>query len=337
MTTTKADAALARIVDLVRGSRRFVVSSHARPDGDAIGSELAMAYALRALGKDVRVVNSDPPPSVVRSFPGVDAIELADRVAGDFDVAIVMECGELSRTGVAGLDRGLVVNIDHHPGNSGYGAIAWFDPTAAACAELVFELVEALGVPLSTEIATHLYVAILTDTGGFHFSGISPRTFAICRRLLEAGVDPVGVARAVFDSNSLSKLRLLGRVLNEMELHGDGRIAVLRLDNAVLEATGATLDDADGLINQPLTVKTIDASVFLKHVSGDEYRVSLRSKGPVNVAEVARAFGGGGHVNAAGCTLHGTLDSVRSAIVGRVEDAIERSAARRQADRADLA
>jgi phosphoesterase RecJ-like protein len=326
-TTTTADAARAAVVDALRAHQRFVVASHARPDGDAIGSSLAMAYALRALGKDVRVLSRDPAPPALAGFPGVDAIEITAEAGGGFDAAVIMECGELARTGIAGLDRGLVINIDHHPGNSGYGAVNWFDASAAACAELVFDLVEALGVPLSREIATHVYVAILTDTGGFHYSGISPRTFTICRKALEAGVEPIAVARAVFDNNSLARLRLLGSVLHAMTLAGGGRIAVLRVDAGILAACGATLEDADGIINMPLTVGTIVASVFLKHVAGDEYRVSLRSKGRVDVAAIARAHGGGGHTNAAGCTIHGAEGDVTADLVARVEDAIERAAA----------
>jgi phosphoesterase RecJ-like protein len=332
-----SDAPLARIVDTIRAKERFVVASHARPDGDAIGSSLAMAYALKALGKCVRVVGKDLAPPALSDFPGVADIEITPAVEGAFDVAIVLECGDLSRTGVTGLDRGLVINIDHHPGNLGYGAVSWFDPTAAACAELVFDVVKALGVPLSPEIAVHIYVAILTDTGGFHYSGITPRTFDICRQTLEAGVDPVAVARAVFDSSSISRLRLLGSIVSAMELAGNDRIAVMRLNEAVLAAAGATLEDADGLINIPLTVKTIDASVLFKQVGTDEYRVSLRSKGAVDVGGVSRHFGGGGHTNAAGCTLRGSQDAVVAAVVTQVENAIERSAAHRQTDRPDVA
>ncbi len=201
-----------RIAEAIRSRQRFVLSSHARPDGDAIGSQMAMAYALRALGKDVTVVNADPAPPPLMVFPGVSGIRIASAAEGDFDAAIVMECGDLTRTGVTGLDRFFVINIDHHQGNTAYGALNWFDPGAAACAELVFDLVRALGVPLSVEIATHVYLAILTDTGSFHFSSISPRTFDICRQILEAGVDPVLVARQVFDSNTMGRLRLFAAV-----------------------------------------------------------------------------------------------------------------------------
>src|SRR3954469_22881115 len=163
-TVTTPAPEIERIVEAIRVRRTFVLSSHARPDGDAIGSQLAMAYALRPLGKHVRVVNRDPAPPALMEFPGGPESEIAPEAAGVFGAAIIMECGDLARTGVAGLDRGFVINIDHHPGNTGFGHINWFDPAAAACGEMVFDLVVGLGVPLTAEIATHVYVAILTDT-----------------------------------------------------------------------------------------------------------------------------------------------------------------------------
>ena len=295
-----------------------MLSSHARPDGDAIGSQLAMAYALRALGKDVRLVNSDPAPPPLMAFPGVSEIAIAPDAGGDFDAAIIMECGDLARTGVTGLDRGFVINIDHHPGNTSYGQINWFDPTAAACGEMVFDLVRALGVPLTADIATHVYLAILTDTGSFHFSSISPRTFEICRQALEAGVDPVWVSRTVFDSGTMAGLKLHAAVLNAMEIDATGRIAVLYLDQEMTRAAGGSYDDTDGLINEPLTVKEIQAVIFFKHVEGDEYRVSMRSKGAVDIGAVAKTFGGGGHKNAAGCTAAGSIDALKKLFVEKV-------------------
>jgi bifunctional oligoribonuclease and PAP phosphatase NrnA len=314
MTTTE----IPRIADAIRARQKFVLSSHARPDGDAIGSQLAMAHALRALGKDVRVVNRDAAPPQFMVFAGVPDIEIAQKVDGDFDAAIIMECGDLGRTGVEGLDRGFIINIDHHPGNTGYGHINWFEPSAAACGEMVFDLVVGLGVPLTPEIATHVYVAILTDTGSFHFSSISPRTFDICRALVEAGVDPVAVARSVFDSGTLARLKLSGALLSGMQIDPTGRIAVLYLDREMAQAAGGTYDDTDGLINEPLTVKEIQAVVFFKRVQGDEYRVSLRSKGAIDVNAVAKAFEGGGHKNAAGCTAVGRIDALRQLFVEKV-------------------
>src|SRR5262245_48732765 len=277
--TTDNQHPLRQITEAIRARRRFVIASHARPDGDSIGSQLAMAAALRALGKDVTVVNSDPAPGPLMGFPSVPDIVIAPEVAGDFDAAIIMECGDLARTGVRGLDRFFVINIDHHPGNTGFGQVTWFDSTAAACGEMVYAIVRALEVPLSVEIATHIYLAILTDTGSFHYSSISPRTFDICREAIEAGVDPVLVARNVYDSNSMGRLKLFGAVLSAMQIDATGRIAIVYLDHEMAREAGGTYDDTEGLINLPLTVKEIQAVVFFKQVEADEYRVSMRSKG----------------------------------------------------------
>lgn len=323
-TADRADA-LARIRTTILGGRRFLISSHARPDGDSIGSQLAMAYALKSLGKSVRIVNRDPAPPPIQPFPGVGSIEIAEAVEGDFDAAIVMECGHPSRTGVSGLERYPIINIDHHPGNTMFGAINWFDETAAACGEMVFDVIEALGVPLTPEIATHIYVAILTDTGGFHYSHISPRTFDICRRATEAGANPQEVARLVYDSSTLGRLRLMGAILSRLELEAEGRLALVQISQQMLRDTGGSLEDSEGLINLALTVKEIEAVAFFKQAEADVYRVSMRSKGDVDVGGVAKHFGGGGHKNAAGCTMQGRYDDIRMLVLERMRLALEQN------------
>jgi phosphoesterase RecJ-like protein len=325
MITMKSSAPeLKAIIDAIGSRQRFVISSHSRPDGDSIGSQLAAAYALRHLGKSVVIVNADPAPAPLMQFPGVSDIKIADRVEGEFDAAIIMECGDLARTGVAGLERSFVINIDHHPGNTAYGQINWFDSAAAACGEMVFDLVRALGVPLTAEIATHVYVAILTDTGSFHYSNISPRTFDICRETMEAGVDPVSVARNVYDSNNMGRLKLFGAVLSAMQIDPVGHIAIVYLDHDMARAAGGTYEDTEGLINLPLTVKEIQAVVFFKQIEGDEYRVSMRSKGEIDIGAIAKEFGGGGHKNAAGCTVRGGIDALQKLFLEKIGDAIHR-------------
>jgi phosphoesterase RecJ-like protein len=314
---------LSRIVDAIATRRRFVISSHARPDGDSIGSQLAMAYALEALGKEVTLINADLAPAPLLAFPGVPGIRIAPEAVGDFDAAIVMECGDLARTGVKGLDRFFIINIDHHPGNARYGRINWFDQSAAACGEMVYELVRALAVPFTVEIATHIYLAILTDTGSFHYSNISPRTFEISKQCLEAGVDPVLVARNVYDSNNMGRLKLFGAVLSAMQIDQTGRIAIVYLDHEMARAAGGTYEDTEGLINLPLTVKEIQAVVFFKQAEQDDYRVSMRSKGDIDIAAVAKEFGGGGHKNAAGCTVSGAIDALQKTFVEKILRAID--------------
>jgi len=321
MTTSSPE--LARIVEAVRARQRFVLSSHSRPDGDSIGSQLAMLYALQQMGKEAIAVNADPASPPLMAFPGVRDIRIAPSVEGNFEAAIIMECGDLKRTGVSGLERYFVINIDHHPGNTGYGQINWFDASAAACAEMVYDVVRALGVPLTREIATHVYLAILTDTGSFHYSGISPRTFEICRECLEAGVDPVMVARNVYDSNNMGRLKLFGAVLGAMQIDQSGRIAIVYVDHEMARAAGGTYEDTEGLVNLPLTVKEIEAVVFFKQDKADQYRVSLRSKGEVDINAIAKEYGGGGHKNASGCTITGPIEELQKTIVEKIENAID--------------
>jgi phosphoesterase RecJ-like protein len=319
-----AERVLEQIRHEILARKRFLLTSHSRPDGDSIGSQLALAFALERLGKHVRIINSDAAPEHYFDFPGVDRIEIATEVPAGVaaDAVIVLECGDLGRTGVRGFEGRFIINIDHHGGNKMYGAVNWFDESAAACAEMVFDVIRALDVPLTEEIATHIYLGILTDTGSFHHSNITPRTFDICRQTVEAGVNPATMARRIFDSNSFGKLKLIGALLDRMELLDNGRLAVLYMDDAMLEACGCTHNDTEGVINLPLTAREIQAVVFFKAADGRMVRVSMRSKYDVDVRLVAQAYGGGGHKNAAGFTVDGSLDEVRGDILQRVVRAI---------------
>jgi len=317
-----SDDPVGQIRDAILQRQTFLLTSHARPDGDAVGCQLAMAYALKALGKSVRCVDKDPAPPPLMAFPGVESIHVADAADDPADAVIVMECSDLTRTGVAGFEKYFIINIDHHPGNSLYGAINWFDGSACACGEMVFDVIDALKVPLTPEIATHIYVAIATDTGGFHFGNITARTFEICRRCADAGASPAAIARILYDSNTLGRLRLTGGVLHNLELEAGGRLALANMSLQLLKDTGSTHEDSDGLINLALTVKQIEAVAFFKEIEPGVYRISMRSKGDVDVNRVARTFGGGGHKNAAGCSMAGAYADVRARLVAELKGAL---------------
>ncbi len=302
----------------------FVLSSHARPDGDSVGSQLALTHALRALGKTVRIVNHDPPPMYLHTLPGVTDIEVADTVDDRFDAAVVLECGTLDRAEVSGLDRQAVINIDHHAGNAMYGALNWFDPSAAACAEMVHDLIAALGVPLTPAMGAALYAGILTDTGSFRHANITARTFEVCRNAAACGVEAAELAAAIYQSSSLGKLRLIGRLLHEMRLEAGGRIALLHVDEALLGDTGCPPDDMEGVINLPLAARDVEAVILIKTLDGVT-RASLRSKGLVDVRAVAATFGGGGHRNASGCTLQSLTPDIEQLLLSRTAKAIERA------------
>lgn len=327
-------AAFDQICQELRQGSRFLLTSHERPDGDSVGSELALAFALEALGKQVQLVNADPAPVPFKGFPGIDRVRVAREAQGDFDAVIVLECGDLARTGVGGLDRYRIINIDHHIGNTEYGAVNWFDPGAAACAEMVVSIIDALGVPFTREIATHVYLGILTDTGAFHHSHISARTFDICRRAVLAGVSPAAMAHDVYDTANIGRLKLLGSLLDHMRLEADGQLAVLYFDDAMLTELNATHDDTEGLINVPLTASTISTVALLKGQNGaSQLRVSLRSKGNIDVRSVALQFGGGGHFNAAGCSVPGPRAHAEAAIVAALLPALGEAERQAQAPR----
>jgi phosphoesterase RecJ-like protein len=306
---------LDRIVAHIHSGRRFLVSSHQRPDGDAIGSAVGCALALRELGKQADVVMDGVPPHFLQPFPAVDQIRVLTHVDEVTDGAIIMECSSLDRTGVRGLDRSPVLNIDHHVGNTRYGALNWVDESAAACTELLFTLIETLGVRLTPAIATHVYLGLLTDTGSFRFSHITSRSFEIARRCVEAGANPQWIASVHYDSSTLGRVRIFGHVLNTMRLDDTGRVALLTMTNADAAAAGASYDDTDGLINFPLGVKDIQAVAFFKEAGQDDWRVSMRSKGEVDVGAIARAHAGGGHKNAAGCSVRGRLPELQEAFL----------------------
>jgi bifunctional oligoribonuclease and PAP phosphatase NrnA len=322
----------AEVAAALSARQSVLVTSHARPDGDAVGSSLALALALERLGKHVTVVLRDPVPEPYRTFPGVDRIRLTDRVDEPADAAVLLECSDLTRPGVAGLARYFVINVDHHLGNEGYGAVNWFDPTVAACGEMVGDIIDALGVAWTPEIAAHLYLAIATDTGGFRYGAIAARTFEACRRIAETGVETAALARRIFDSFSIGRVRLTGAMLNAMELYHDSHLALLAFDDALLARCGATVDDTEGLVNIPLSAREVTAVVLLKRQDVSTFRLSLRSKGEVDVRAVAALWSGGGHRNAAGCTIVGAFAEVKAAIVTAMGRAIGAAATPHRAD-----
>ena len=319
---TDNSASIQLIQRELKARNRFLITSHASPDGDSIGSQLAMACALEKLGKSVRIVNSDPVPEPYLGLPGIERIETARTIDSEYDAVIVMECTDLARPQIDGLEHYFLINIDHHLGNKNYGAINWFDPTAAACGEMVYEIISGIGITLDLEIATYIYLCILTDTGSFRHSNVTSRTFEICHRLVDTGVDPIGMSRMVFDNDKIGRLKLISLLLERMELDDSGRVAILSLDQSILEDTECTYDDTEGLVNLPLSVRQILAVMILKHVSPNNLRVSLRSKDDVDIRQIATRHGGGGHKNAAGFTANGHPETVKATILKEIVEVV---------------
>lgn len=244
---------------------------------------------------------------------------VSDRIQGSYGALIVLECCNLERTGVKGLGGIATVNIDHHLKNDQFGDLNWVDPKAAAVGEMVFSLFDELGVRITPEIATNLYVALLTDTGSFHFSNTTAETFRIAGELVGAGAVPSEIAQKVLMNQPESRLRLLCRVLNSLEFDSGRQVAWLALTQEMLEKTGSSADDSEGMVNYALSVEGVRVCAFFKQERGQLYRVSLRSRGDEDVSAVAQYFGGGGHRNAAGMSLEGPFEDVREQVVSRLK------------------
>lgn len=306
----------ADVVEALRATTPVILTGHARPDGDSIGSVMAMRAALLATGRQARAVSADPIPSSFAALPGIDALEIVDEVDAGASAVIVMESGSFARTAVTGLDKAAtVVNIDHHLGNTGYGTVNWFDEGAAACVELVADAIDAIGVAWTPEIATYLYLGLLTDTGGFRHSHITARSFELARRCVAAGADPVRIGQIAYDSFGLGRVRLIGELLHGMRLLADNAVALLTLTPEMHERAGSKPDDTEGLINMPFTARDVRAVVMIRTDEAGATRVSLRSKGSIDVRAVAQHFGGGGHQNASGFTSAEPADDVEARLL----------------------
>jgi phosphoesterase RecJ-like protein len=265
---------------------------------------------------------SDGVPYIYRQLPLSHEVTQATTLNGDYDAAIVLECDGLHRTRLEGLDRNFLINIDHHASGKQFAHINWIDPSACAVAELIYRLAREAKVKITPEIATCLYTAVLTDTGAFCFAGTSAQTFELARELVLAGANPAKCAQSVYFANPTSKMRLLGAALSD--LHRDREIVWMSVTRAQIDWSGAFDEDAEGLVNYALSISGVEAAIFFRELPDRRYRVSLRSKGRVNVAHIAEAFGGGGHECASGFSIEGPLSMAIERVLEQVRKAFGR-------------
>jgi phosphoesterase RecJ-like protein len=283
----------------------FVLTSHARPDGDAIGSALACGQILREMGKQAEVVMHDPVPRIYQPLPFADSVRQADSVNGSYEAAILLECDSVQRTRLEGLEKHFLISIDHHLSGRNFAHVNWIDPHATSTAEMVYRLGREAGVKITPEIATCLYTGLMTDTGSFMFQGTNEHTFTLARELVMAGADPVLCARNIYFAHSTAKMRLLGAALSN--LHREGSLAWIWVTREQMERSCAKEEDTEGIVNYALSIQDVEVAAFFREMPNGSYRVSLRSKGQLNVADVAARFGGGGHECASGFAIEGPL------------------------------
>jgi phosphoesterase RecJ-like protein len=319
-----------KIIARIKRSSHLLITSHAEPDGDAVGSLIALGLAVGKLNVKTTLYNESPIPAVYRFLPSVEHIVRHLKKVNTYDMAIVLDCGDLERIG----DRSstvaqipYIVNIDHHVSNTGFGNVQVIDEDACSTAEIVYRLIKTLAVTMDKDIATCLYTGILTDTGSFRFSNTNLAAFAISKEMTAMGMQPYDVAQHVFGTYSLGRIKLLNLALNSIEISDNGKLSMMTVTRRMLMETRTQPEDVDGLINYARRIKNVKVAALIHELpngsAGDInkccYHVSLRSDGTVDVADIAGSFGGGGHQSAAGYQIESTLANLKSEIITLAE------------------
>lgn len=316
---------IARIAKELKNNKRFLLATHVNPDGDAIGSLGALALVLEDMGKEVVAYCQDEVPRFLRFLPYSDRIVKEIPDPGRFEVAVVLDCGELDRIGSAvevlqHVQK--IIHIDHHRSSDDFGQLNLVLPECSSTAEILYEIFQAIPVSLKLEAAENIYTAILTDTGSFRFANTTAKALAIAAEMLSLGVVPDKVASEVFDSMSPEQLRLLALSLNTLTLRSNGRLAAMQVSQPMLEETRTTVMDTDGFVNYPRAINGAEMAVFFREMDSAQVNVSLRSRGGLNVAEFARHYEGGGHHNAAAFRAKGSLSEVVEKVLAAAEEFI---------------
>jgi phosphoesterase RecJ-like protein len=320
----KRKAILREIAETVRRGRRFLIASHENPEGDAVGSILALGGALRQLGKNVTLFNPDPIPEVLRFLPGAEEIVRRPPKNVLYDAAFALDCGDRKRLGETFPEAekiGRLINVDHHGSNTHFGDVNLVDPQASSTAEMIFGLLPEISAKISRSIGENIYTGILTDTGSFHYSNTTATTFAAARECVLAGVEPWKIAEQVYETQPLARLVLLPSVLKTLKMEEGGVVSSVVVTRRMLARAGAAPAHTEDFINFPRSVKGAEVAILFREIHPKKFRVSFRSRGKVDVSRVSRVFQGGGHPNAAGCTVEGTLREVRAKVLKQVRAA----------------
>ncbi len=325
----KTNCVFGDIGDILRARNRFVVMSHVRPDGDALGCSIAMGLCLRALGKDVVVWNEDGMPENFSYLPGHELVIKPPAAPTEFEVAIVLDTAVRNRAGscLASVKHADVwINIDHHISNDGYGDLSYIDARSPATGQILFELFESQGFPITREMADNLFAAISTDTGSFQYPNTTSRTYEIGAALITLGVNVGNLSQRMYESYPKRRLELLRALLNVLRFSADGKVASFALTLDTVRAVGAQPEDNEGLIDTIRAVEGVIVAAFFEEMPDSKVRVSLRSKDPrVDVCKICAEFGGGGHALAAGARIAGGLAEVEERVLQAIQRALAAS------------
>lgn len=304
---------------LIKQQKSFLIVTHVNPEPDTIGAALSLYHYIKSLGKKVRVYNEDVLPKFMQ-FMKYSSVITTAVPAKKIDVLICVDAGSTDMLGSKfdSLKCGVCVNIDHHRTNTMYGDINIVDPCSSATCELLYRLFREMRAPVDATVAALLLAGIIYDTGSFKYRNTTFSTLKIASELVRAGANITGITEKLYENQSLARLKLLEMILKTLELSSDGRIASVELTKSMYEATGTSKEDAEGMIDYPKSISGVVVAVLFREVREGTYKISLRSKSHFNVADIAERLGGGGHRNAAGCTMEGMLFDVKNKVFSEI-------------------
>lgn len=311
------------IVHEIKKREKILITTHINPEGDAIGSSLALALALSSIGKKISFYTADPVPNMLKFLPHCEMIKQVKKVNERFDAVIAVDCGDLGRVGFLSADNipgDVLLNIDHHKTNDNFGTFNLVEEVVAS-AELVYQVIRDLSIPITPEIATCIYTAILTETGSFRYANTNKNAFKISEEMVGFGADPWAIAEQVYNRNSHGRIRLIGQILSNLGISDNGKIAWIIVREQMYKETGTTKEDVEDIINFPRSIEGVEVAILFRE-SKNDWKLSLRSNGNVDVSALATEFGGGGHSMAAGFFIKGDLEDVKQRVIGRVEKSL---------------
>ncbi len=312
----------------IKKLNKFFISAHINPEGDSIGSQIALASLLRRIGKDAVILNESPVPHVLRFMSGTENILKEMPSNFKFEAAIILDCPDLSRVGnvseYIGSDK-IVINIDHHISNENFGKYNWVNAECSSVGEMIFGLFKAFKLKIEYDEAVAIYTAIMTDTGSFKYTNTSPGTHRIAAELIDAGVRPYEIYGRIYETSSIQDTNLLSEALQTLKVSDDGKVAWLWVTKAMLKKTKASLEGTEELINFARSIDGVEVAVLFRETgTNDRIKVSFRSKGKIDVNKLASYFSGGGHVTASGCSVNGKLQDVEKKVLDKAQKMTKR-------------
>nr|WP_300004563.1 bifunctional oligoribonuclease/PAP phosphatase NrnA [Tissierella sp.] len=311
-----------KAIELIKKSKTILIASHINPDGDNIGSSLALALALKSKEHNIWVLKSDIVPEKFSFLPGIELIEEYDPKNGEIDLFIALDCGDEDRLGD---NKSLLevakntINIDHHISNTNFADVNIVDDKAAATGELVYYFIKQMNLEISKDVATNLYTAISTDTGSFKFESVTGDTHRIIADLLDYNIDKNHINLNLYENMSFTQMKLFIKSLATLETFNGAEIGFIKVTQEMLKETGATFEDAEGIISFVRKIATVEAACILKELDKANIKVSLRTKTNLDASKICKAFNGGGHKRAAGCTIYKTIDEAQELVLKEIQ------------------